>query len=520
MKRKSCWIEDSFGDGKHAATEEVQFLTSITENSVNRSKRANKHHGVGSSSQNFGVSPSHALWCDSLKLQTTSKLCVHVKKIKEFTEALSRYKNEASVILLKGPSGCGKSSLITSACLDLNLTLKRFELSAGCNIYSDEVSQDSELTEFQQFLFSDPTQVFATFSLEPRVLNVQPCVLWLPEMPNVFVDAFYKLENLLSEYLSSGAFQSPIIIEFSDYNQSKIRGFSQSFHFQSNFKVINMNPIAPTFMKKGLLLLKNVVPKSVKCHFSDALLKQVCEISNGDMRLAINNLQLVCGGDRSCTKSLICSRKDFGIGLFHSIGKLLYPKRDNPSIKSSTCKKCKMGSLVTSVDQIVDFCSISAQFLLGTLEENMSKVLHDLETYSLCLDDFLVSDQINALKYGNKFESSTLENVSSFTCASCIVFWASFHKLTASNGLDRSNSHEFAPITAGLRFTNSNGSINSDCTLQSATKKRDMEIMDALASNSFCDRTFQRKPSELTDRYYCPDPSIQLFTNDVIIDDS
>ena len=527
MKRKSCWIEESFSDSN---LKNVATISAKGSHLSGRCRKTNKNDHCFDVRTNSDFISEKGLWCDNLTLYSTSKLCIHPKKVKELRETIESYRNKTSIILVKGPSGCGKSSLITAICKELNLGLKRFELSAGCSIYSDEVSQDSEYNEFKQFLFSDFSAGFASFSLDsPRHSVMRPAVLWLPELPNVFVHSLFKLENLLSEFLTSGAGQHPVIVELSDYSQSKIRGFSQSFHFRSNFTVVSMNSIAPTFMKKGLLLLRNFLPKSAKCQLNDSLLKHVSDISNGDMRLAINNLQLLSCFNSS-KKSIISSKKDFTIGIFHSIGKLLYPKRDQCSIR----KKCALGPLVTPVDQVVDFCSVTSEFLLSTLEENISKVLHDVEQYSRCLDDFLVSDQINVLKFTSNFQAPTLENVSSLTCASSVVFWTSFGKTKMQNEPGLVQGQEFAPIRSGLKFTNRNNSKNGGMKSFSANrqnsegKSRDMEILDCFAPNSYIPGS-TGKGQHLSSYGYRASWSYsnecnvyreqQLFANDAIIDE-
>ncbi|TYJ56703.1 hypothetical protein B9479_002634 [Cryptococcus floricola] len=59
---------------------------------------------------------------------------------------------------------------------------------------------------------------------------------------------------------------------------------------------IDFIPIAPTFMFKALSRILTLSPLPTASHPAKATLQLICQSSNGDLRAAINSLQMLCGG--------------------------------------------------------------------------------------------------------------------------------------------------------------------------------------------------------------------------------
>jgi cell cycle checkpoint protein len=107
---------------------------------------------------------------------------------------------------------------------------------------------------------------------------------------------------------------------------------------------IKVNPVAVTFLKKAL----NRVLECSKLHVDMDTVAAVAASADGDLRSAVNALQMWCAGQRKClrpskkskrkgkdggadggagTGGLACFSRDGGLTAFHSIGKILHNKR-------------------------------------------------------------------------------------------------------------------------------------------------------------------------------------------------
>lgn len=94
---------------------------------------------------------------------------------------------------------------------------------------------------------------------------------------------------------------------------------------------VTFNPVADSFMKKALVRASNCLSSPL----SDAKLNVIGEEAGGDLRIAMNMLQMNSIGpnaDRRSGNSVICASKANREEAFHMIGRILYAKRVNPNV--------------------------------------------------------------------------------------------------------------------------------------------------------------------------------------------
>jgi len=107
---------------------------------------------------------------------------------------------------------------------------------------------------------------------------------------------------------------------------------------------IKVNPVAMTFLKKAL----NRVLELSRLHVGAETVTAIAASADGDLRNAVNALQMWCAGQQKCLRpskkskvkgkdggsdggagagGLACFSRDGGLTAFHSIGKILHNKR-------------------------------------------------------------------------------------------------------------------------------------------------------------------------------------------------
>jgi cell cycle checkpoint protein len=111
----------------------------------------------------------------------------------------------------------------------------------------------------------------------------------------------------------------------------------------SSASVSSFNPIADTFLRKGL---QTVLSRARVASPGSEALELIIATSNGDIRSGINTLQFVCSsglgelgiksgnkknkkGKNGISRSLLegITRREQSMALFHLIGRILYNKR-------------------------------------------------------------------------------------------------------------------------------------------------------------------------------------------------
>ncbi|XP_075241026.1 uncharacterized protein LOC142336232 [Convolutriloba macropyga] len=419
MKRKRGWIEADF-----TSVEPGNEPTKLKDSSNAKQKMTKKRNFDEKSSLVSESWITSGLWFETHHAQSIPELSIHPKKIQNATDSLRECLNsmKASVIIIKGPNGCGKTSLIRAVSKQLNCNLKVFKIGAGCNIFSDQLTNESELNEFKSFILSS-LDIDIQSQQQYDLSTQRSTCLWVPDLPNVFLMAFEKLESILSEFLFNST-PLPIIFELPESAHGRALSFSNKFVMLNNVVTISMNSVAPTYMSKGLQLLGCRLPVKLKKYLSQNAIKKIVENSAGDMRLAINMAQFITLSRTTKTVLSENYNKDFSLGFFHAIGKVLNPKR--VEVSDSLCRKCNVNPLAFSLTELVDSLSSGSQFFLSLVEENFCDVCFSVETFHQCFDDFVYCDLINAGRTSNySMSSSYFESCVLLVCCASVSFWLS-----------------------------------------------------------------------------------------------
>ncbi|PLB36724.1 putative cell cycle checkpoint protein Rad17 [Aspergillus candidus] len=173
-------------------------------------------------------------------------------------------------------------------------------------------------------------------------------------------------------------------------------------HFSTN--VLDFNKVAPTFMNKALQL---VLEKEARCSKREkmpgpAVLQDISK--TGDIRSAIASLEFLClkcsngmhwtrpatkkktrtPKDISLTSSerdilALISQRETSLGIFHAVGKVVYNKREDPSLTDSPKLPTPPAYMLhhdrpkisqVSVNDLIEEAGTDAQTFISTLHEN------------------------------------------------------------------------------------------------------------------------------------------------------
>lgn len=203
--------------------------------------------------------------------------------------------------------------------------------------------------------------------------------------------------------------------------------------------IIDFNSIAPTFMHKALkLVLEKESHHSKRAKVpGQAVLKKVSEI--GDIRSAISSLEFFClkgdeagawGGKLKAKKSAregaeltpmekeslsMITQREASLGIFHAVGKIVYNKRDDPSLVPDAVPlppppdhlrdhgRRKISQV--SVNDLVDETGTDVQTFISALHENYALSCNSssfTDCLNGCLDALSDSDILCAERRGRQ----------------------------------------------------------------------------------------------------------------------
>lgn len=187
--------------------------------------------------------------------------------------------------------------------------------------------------------------------------------------------------------------------------------------------MITFNPVADTFMKKALQRASRLLPepvsilqgiRSFRCIFfqvSDIKLKIIGEEARGDLRMAMNMLQMNSVGpnpDRKSGSRMICAAKANKEEAFHMIGRILYAKRINPNApkpQKFASKPRKSGPVPEPKERtplehdptdIIAMSSMDSDTLISFLFEHEHVFCSDIKKYRQVLETLSACDVLMA----------------------------------------------------------------------------------------------------------------------------
>ncbi|CAN7940008.1 unnamed protein product [Ixodes pacificus] len=262
-----------------------------------------------------------------------------------------------------------------------------------------------------------PVEAFEAFLFQ--------CSRYRPlDLPNAFLrdaDAFHQV---LRRYRRTC--RTPLVFVVSESSDNlEYRLFPRELVAELGVSKIAFNPVAPTSMSKVLAAVADEATARYKVSHLPTPddLEQIAVSSAGDVRNAINALQFFCSAEQgpagpmqpAAAKKPRRRRKpreepqgeaggaapagsrDCSLQLFHSLGKMLYCKRDPSRMADSDRLPKHMAHLekppATEVpEEVFGRTQVSADMFSLFLHHNAARFYADVHTAALCTDWFSQAD--------------------------------------------------------------------------------------------------------------------------------
>lgn len=432
------WVSSAFSDSSASTIKATRSKTSFQKIGKNLSEKQTLSNLTNKVKETFN-SPNKQKTVNSTSLaikyepQTRSELSVHKNKVEQLSNLLDNClnKNKGSLILIEGPSGCGKYVALKVLCKEKNVQLVEWDQDI-LNLKSFDLQNESELStpyesqlkKFTQFLFKssryESNQLFSSAnSLNSKIL------LLVKDLPNFAFRDPQVFLNLLQEFNRFSKFSLVFTItttHSSDFNPYRI--FSIENKKNLGISEISFNPIANTYLSKKI----DKIAKLERFAFVDKkFLENICATGNGDLRHAINLMELISTGHKvhlTGKKKTDCinfesGSKDSNFSIFRGIGKILHRKNVDSTFEQfkipSHLAIFKRPHLNTDPEEIYDKLSLSSDQILSYLHQNYIDIFNiksssaDFDTQFDALikinENFIYSDIIN--KTSVLFESGT-----------------------------------------------------------------------------------------------------------------
>ncbi|XP_003372892.1 cell cycle checkpoint protein RAD17 [Trichinella spiralis] len=222
--------------------------------------------------------------------------------------------SDSRILLVTGCSGCGKTITVRLLCEDMRIRVVEWK---GCIDNGDCVISE-QLRQFEEFLLR--SSHYSTIVQTDEYDNdYQDRVILVKEILPVFTRDPSLLHQILKKFWST--FNIPVIFILTEDGSDGSRAiFPPEVQQNLGISTVSFNAIPVTSIIKHL---KNILIQEAK-QLNASTLKAVAEFSQGDLRMAVNNLQLICQHDDTSALTP-CYRDNFCL-LFPSLGKFLYDK--------------------------------------------------------------------------------------------------------------------------------------------------------------------------------------------------
>lgn len=355
---KKAWIKPFFGETPVATT------ASSPKQMIHKQLKT-----VSSNKRSFVRSENKTLdWCSTYTPRSVAKLAVHSGKIKELQNWFGSLNGNSSTnigkfLLVTGPTGCAKTTAVRLIaeqcgfmCLEWVTPMTAEPIYDQCTDgYCYQTVQD----KFQDFIWGATRYR----SLKCGVGHGQ--FLLIKDLPNIFLDKPDEFHDVMMRFNSATTFPIVFIVN----NEKTVRDlFPAEIVDKLKICQIKCNPIA---RKAALTVLGSIVKSEQQNSTllrvpSSTEMNTIYDETNGDLRASILNLSFVCMNvsNKVPKKSSLTGSKDENLDLFHSIGRVIYPKRE-PIIDSPVGYK-----FTHDPDSLVENFAMQPSTVLGFLQEN------------------------------------------------------------------------------------------------------------------------------------------------------
>ncbi|KAI8055100.1 Rad17 cell cycle checkpoint protein-domain-containing protein [Syncephalis plumigaleata] len=327
-------------------------------------------------------SAGSALWTDQYEPTTMSELAMHKRKIASVREWLEKAYNPTTnqsaskLLVLTGPCGSGKTATVRVLAQALSITVNEWvtpisstsvqqqqQQSSSSLSSLSQLDTSSEYTSInQRFIeFMASAERYTPLAMMNPVDLLQPTsrrasstrtLLLIEDLPYLgHESSLPQFERAMLQFLA-GMSNVPAIIILSDTLDRQMADEVIESHVRSRAswsahnalpisitssprcQTIRFNPVAPTFMTKALhRIIHQACPYILKYGATvSQLLASIVTSAHGDIRVAVNTLQLQVGNQLVAQHLLLMKvnelhTTDETLSYFHGLGKILYNKR-------------------------------------------------------------------------------------------------------------------------------------------------------------------------------------------------
>jgi cell cycle checkpoint protein len=245
------------------------------------------------------------LWTDAFAATTSAELAVHAKKVAAVRTwiaqatsiaAVNQFTMRPRVLGLTGPPGCGKSATVRVLARDLNLDLH--EWHAAPVVRKLNASRlDPEFNDVDDQLLAPLARWLDQHASFRPLLAAQNAakLLLIDELPYLHSERERaSFRAIIDRFCRSARF--PLVIVLTDSVALRTRNLLPTYDNDSvPLAIIAFNATPPTLMRKALL---RVLARAAIADVADSIVDHVTEQCQGDVRHAVNTLQMLCVGLR------------------------------------------------------------------------------------------------------------------------------------------------------------------------------------------------------------------------------
>ena len=409
-------------------------------------------------------------WTEQFAPVDLSELAVHKKKVSDVRQWLeTTYSGRRQKLLvLKGAAGTGKTTTVRLLAKALQAKATEWRNPAGSDYASEGPA--SAASQFEDFVsragkFGGLHLVMADDDrnlelnrdndMDGHRTSEEKQLLLIEEFPNTFTRSSLVLQSFrsaLMQYLSSPPVSDgtpvPLILIVSETLLSTSTAAADSFTVHRLLgpeilshpyvDTLEFNAVAPTILVKALetVVIKEARKSGRRKTPGSQVLKRLAEI--GDIRSAVSSLEFLClRGERDDTWSAkvaftkpkkakaeqpltkgeeealrLISNRESNLGIFHSVGKVVYNKRTEPPPSfileqppNWLPQHRRTRVPETDVEQLIDELGTDTTTFVASLHENYalscgsSSTEDMLDSLSSCIDSISDADLLSVDRF-------------------------------------------------------------------------------------------------------------------------